>query len=876
MAVLRILFLSASFPPASTRSDFHSLLPLSCNILVSTGDSVMERFAYLPVATVLDQLTTALGRGHAVLSGPTGSGKTTLVPLALLTTAAFSSGRIIMLEPRRIAARAAAVRMSAMLGEHVGTTIGYRTRDESRVSAATRIEVVTEGILIRKLQRDPELSNCSLIIFDEFHERSLQADLGLALCLDLCQLRDDLRLLVMSATLETTAICKLLGNAPHVSATGMSYPVSISHLPALNEQAPIAQQMVRGILHAWQHTTGDILAFLPGAGEIRHCRQLLEEALSEPLILPLYGNLSHQEQDRIFERGNERRRIILATPIAETSITIEGISCVVDSGYYRRPVHDHASGLSRLATFRISRASAAQRAGRAGRLGPGQCFRLWSKEVDYSLLEHTPPEIISGDISSLVLELALWGVTDPHQLDWLDPPRETAWQKTVQLLQGLNLLDQQQRITQLGRDVASLPVHPRLGVLLVKGAELNLTWTACLVAAVLTDRDIFTGYSRSADIEERVQTLARFADKPASLPPHADRALCSRMLKYARQWLHLLSTSTEQKPATADLGNLLAFGFPDRVAMLRADSNYRYQLASGSGVELPPADPLSGSTFLVVSQVDIRKGDGRIFLAAPISLDDIRDFHKHLLEERELILWHDKEKRVKASLNSSLGKIILHSKPLIKPDETLVAAAFLDGVRQGGAEQLPWTREAREFQARICALNFWQPGKWLDVADEPLMTDMSWLAGYCQQMRSIEQLRGLNLTTILRSLLSWEQQVQLDKLAPSHIQVPSGSRIRLEYSTGKQPVLAVRLQELFGLIDTPRVCNDQVPVVLHLLSPARRPMQVTSDLRSFWVNTYPEVRKELAGRYPKHYWPENPLTAEATTKTKKQTGSKRG
>lgn len=837
-------------------------------------DSVVQRFAHLPVTAVLDKLTTALTMGHAVLSAPTGSGKTTLAPLALLDIPAFSGTKSIMLEPRRIAARAAATRMSAMLGEDTGGTVGYRTRLESKVSAATRLEIVTEGILIRKLQQDPELTGCNLVIFDEFHERSLQADLGLALCLDLCELRDDLRLLVMSATLETATICRLLGDAPHISGSGRSYPVSVSHLPPADRHSSIVRQMVRGVMHAWQHTNGDILAFLPGAGEIHRCRQLLAEKLSEPMILPLYGNLGHTEQDRVFQRQEQQRRIILATPIAETSITIEGISCVVDSGYFRRPVYDHASGLSRLTTFRISKASAAQRAGRAGRLGPGHCFRLWSKEAEYGLLEHTPPEIINADLSSLVLELALWGVMDPAQLRWLDPPRTSSWARAVQLLKRLNLLDDQARITGLGKNVASLPIHPRLGVMLIEGAALGLAWTSCLLAAVLAERDIFTGYRQSADIEERLRVLAQFADRPTGLPPHADRPLCSRLLRYARQWLRLLSSPKEQRLAFEDIGNLLAFGYPDRVAMLRADTTYRYQLAGGSGAELPPADSLSGSTLLVTPQIDGRQGDGRIFMAAPLTESDLCQFHPHLLHKAENIAWDKTKKRVTASEDLCLGKIILHSKPLPKPDETRIAAVFLAGVQQHGAEQLPWSRKARELQARICSLHYWQPGEWPDFSDTALLADLEWLAPYCHQMRSLEQLHALELKTILLSRLNWEQQQQLAQLAPTHLQVPSGSRIRLEYSPGEPPVLAVRLQELFGLTDTPRVCNEKIPVVLHLLSPARRPMQITSDLHSFWRNTYPEIRKELAGRYPKHYWPLDPLEAEATTKTKKQLHSK--
>jgi ATP-dependent helicase HrpB len=842
-------------------------------------ETAIRQFSYLPVSVVLDQLTAALKKGHAVLSAPTGSGKTTLAPLALLCSHQSHNQKIIVLEPRRIAARAAAMRMSQMLHEEVGNTVGYRTRFDSRISTSTRIEVVTEGILIRKLQQDPELADTNLIIFDEFHERSLQADLGLALSLDLCELRDDLRLLVMSATLATEGICKLLSNAPLITATGKSYPVEISYLPPQRPDSPIPRQMCHGIVHAWHQTSGDILAFFPGAGEILNCSQmLLQEQLNDTIILPLYGNLSYQEQDRVFSAAHAgQRRIILATPIAETSLTIEGISCVVDSGYFRKPIHDHASGLSRLTLSRISCASAEQRTGRAGRLGPGKCYRLWSKEVEYSMLPHTPPEISNADLSSLVLELALWGVTDPEQLRWLDTPRASSWENATSLLQQLGLLDKQNHITHAGRQVAALPLHPRLGVILLHGNQRGFSTTACLLAAILAERDIFKRTEQSTDIEERVRVLADLrSSSAANVPAHVDRQLCRKLLEQAAQWQRILAVSKEkhQKPEKKihlkELGNLLAYGYPDRIAMLRAGTSYRYQLANGRGAELPPADILSGTPLMVVPQVDARQGNGRIFMAAPISESELQTHHPQLVHERENIFWDEANRRVQAVAELVLGELTLRSKPLKNPNNEKVCAVFMLGIQRSGIEHLPWNRDARELQTRICSLAFWQPGKWPDLSDNTLLEDLDWLQPYCQQMTSLDRLKSLDLKTILLSRLSWEQQVQLEKLAPSHIQVPSGSRIRLSYTPGESPVLAVRLQELFGLTDTPTVCNGSVTILLHLLSPARRPMQVTRDLKSFWRNTYPEVRKELAGRYPKHYWPENPLEAEATSKTKKR------
>ncbi|WP_136808609.1 ATP-dependent helicase HrpB [Desulfosediminicola flagellatus] len=840
-------------------------------------DSIIRQFSQLPVTTTLDQLMSALSCGHAVLNAPTGSGKTTLVPLVILERVKLRGLKIIMLEPRRIAARAAAVRMSSMLGENVGTTVGYRTRFESRISQKTRIEVVTEGILIRKLQHDPELSDTALVIFDEFHERNLQADLGLALCLDLCELRDDLRLLVMSATLDSERISEILGDAPAISSKGKSHNVEISYLPSLNSNSSITNQMLNGVRKAWQNTSGDILAFLPGAGEIRRCQKLIEDEINDALILPLYGNLSHTEQDRIFQTHKQKRRIILATPIAETSLTIEGISCVVDSGYFRHPVYDQRSGLTRLATSRISQASAQQRTGRAGRLGPGHCYRLWSKEVDHSLLAHTPPEILQADLSDLVLELALWGITDPEQLSWIDTPRESAWEKAVKLLTRLDLLDKRKRISQAGKIVAALPVHPRLGVILHKGVECGHSWTACLLAAVLTERDIFRGDSGRADIEARVRILADLdTNRTKNVGSHVDIKLCQRLLRQAGEWFSKLPAKDNRKSvAFAELGNLLAFGFPDRIGMLRAGTTYSYKLANGRGAELSPGDILSGTRFIVAPQVDARKGDGKIFMAAEITEQDIITHHNHLLTKLERVFWDENTNRVNASKDVCLEKLTLSSKPLKRPDTTKVAAAFLNGIQLNGLSILPWTKDARDLQARLDFLHHRQPESWPDVSDNTLSNNLDWLAPYCLNMSKIGHLQDLNMKSVLLSLLSWEKQVQLDTLAPTHIPVPSGSRIRITYNGDEPPILAVRLQELFGQIDTPRICNEKIPVLLHLLSPARRPMQITSDLHSFWVNTYPEVRKELAGRYPKHYWPENPLEAEATSKTKKHTRSKK-
>lgn len=829
-----------------------------------------DSFLQLPVQPLLPRIGDALQEGHVILCTPTGSGKTTCVPLELRNLELLAGRKILMLEPRRIAARAAAVRMSTLLGEQVGRTVGYRTRFESKVSRETTVEVVTEGILIRQLQNDPGLSNVGLVIFDEFHERSLQADLGLALCLDLCQLREDLRILIMSATIDSGALSKLLGGGTCIEGEGRSFPVTISHLPPLKSETSVVNQVIRGVHHAWENVEGDILAFLPGAAEIRRSQLLLAEQLPEALILALFGNLSFHEQDKVFKRSSNQRRVILATPIAETSITIENISCVVDSGYFRRPLFDSSSGLSRLATQRISRASADQRAGRAGRLAPGTCFRLWNKATDHGLLDFTPPEILNADLAPLVLELALWGVTDPGQLAWLDTPRASTWSSAVRLLQRLNLLGEKGQITSLGRRVAELPVHPRLGCMLLAGDQLGFLWTACLLAACLVDRDPCRGKNNSSDISDRVQLLQDFKQLSGPKQKGGDGDLCLRLLKLASQWYRSIGGTQAQKVHYEELGNLLTYAYPDRIAMQRKSSRHRYMLATGSGAELFPGDLLTGSKMLVVPQVDARQGDGRIFLAAALNLSELQEHHSQLLRHVDNIEWEEASEKVVATTDCMIGSIVVKRKPLadIKPEQ--LTEAFIQGIREKGVNYLPWSREAREFQHRIGFLASWQPGKWPEIDDVALFTDFDWLRPYLFGLRKLSHLKQLDLKKIFLALLPWGQRVQLDQLVPTHLSVPSGSKIRLQYTPGDAPVMPVRIQEIFGLECTPKICQDKVAVTLQLLSPARRPIQITSDLQSFWKNTYPEVKKELAGRYPKHYWPDDPLQAVATSRPKKR------
>ena len=821
----------------------------------------------LPILPVLPQVRAALHSGPAILSAQTGSGKTTLVPLALLEEGWLSGRKIIMLEPRRIAARAAAARMSELIGEPLGGTVGYRIRFDNKVSSRTRIEVVTEGILTRRLQSDPELAGVGLVIFDEFHERSLQADLGLTLCLDLCELRDDLRLLVMSATLDTEPLSRLMNGAPIIRGEGESYPVEVHYLPPPSSKTPIVQGMERGIEHAWQAEQGDILAFLPGAGEIRATEETLAGRFAATDILPLYGELSHAQQDRVLRPSDRRnRRIILATPIAETSITIEGIGCVVDSGLARRPRFNPATGLDRLETVRISQASAEQRRGRAGRLGPGHCYRLWGRETQQGLLPFTPPEIVNSDLTSLVLDLALWGVSEPDQSRWLDPPRAGAWNSARDLLRSMGALDTQGRITTTGRKLASLPIHPRLGAMLLAAVKLQIGATSCMLAALLSERDIFKGRNRSIDLRDRLQALVNLRDHHDGA---VDPIIRSKILQQIGQWRKLLRIDSAEPIKEAACGTLLTFAYPDRLAVLRKGSRAHYQLVSGKGALLADGDPLAGSPFLVAAHLDAGRQDARIFLAAPVDENDLHLHHPELFTTQERIWWDPPSGRVQAVAERLLGRIALSQIPLAHPDPEQVLSSFLAGIREIGLEKLPWNHESRQVQARIGSLRIWQGKGWPDVSDSALLADLAWLAPFCLRITSPAELRHLDMKTILKSLFSRQQLLELEKAAPTHITAPSGSRIQLVYEPGQQPVLAVRLQEMFGQHVTPTVCHGRIKVTLHLLSPSRRPIQMTSDLESFWLTTYGEVKKELAGRYPKHYWPDDPHQAQATARTKK-------
>ncbi len=833
----------------------------------------------LPIEPLLPELLAALEEHPSVvLEAPPGAGKTTRVPLALLDVEWLAGKSIVMLESRRLAARNAALYMASELGEGAGERVGYRVRFDSKVGKNTRIEVVTEGILTRRLQHDPELNGVGLVIFDEFHERNLHSDLALALCLDAQQgLREDLKLLVMSATLDGDRVARLL-DAPLLRSKGRSYPVEHHYLPR-EPQGRIPEVAASAVVRAVKEESGDILLFLPGAGEIRRTLDLLrqEPTCSGIDLYPLYGDLPHSEQERAINPSPAgRRKVVLTTNIAETSLTIEGVQVVIDLGWQRVPRFEPRSGLTRLETVRVSRASATQRAGRAGRLEPGVCYHLWTETTETGLVPYNNPEIIEADLAPLALELAQWGVADATSLRWLDAPPAAALNQAQQLLQQLGALDENLRITVDGKAMARLPLHPRLAHMLVRADSMGQGALACDIAAVISERDILRNIKGEGqcDFPLRVTALRAYRDKGAggARGYGADVGACRPVEQAAKQWRRLLKIQAENSVvADENVGTLLALAYPDRIARKRGEEGKRYLLANGRGAALF-RDCVAGSEFIVVAALDAgTKGEGRIFSAAPITLPQLEHQFAEQLAWREEVVWDERTQTVLARRVRGLGALILEESKLNAIDGDAITTAMLQGIRQMGLESLPWDESSRQLQARVCSLHQWLPDDdWPDLSDETLLQTLDeWLTPWLNNISRRDHLKRLDLSAALKALLGWERQQQLDSLAPTHLTVPSGSRKKLHYSTdGTPPVLAVKLQELFGLAETPSLARGKQPVMLHLLSPAQRPIQVTQDLNSFWHNTYPEVKKELKGRYPKHPWPDDPCSAQASARAK--------
>lgn len=833
---------------------------------------------HLPVFNVIEDIRSALSlNSRLILQAPPGAGKTTAVPLALLDEPWLNNKQIIMLEPRRIAARSAATRMADLLGEKVGMQVGYQIRSEKKTSAQTRILVVTEGILTRMLQRDPSLENVALIIFDEFHERHLHSDISLAFALQSQEfLRDDLKILVMSATLDTASLQTLLNNPPLITSEGRSYPISIEHLPPNSspiEPKKIVYAIMNLLPNIIEQDKGSILVFLPGAREIKELETSLREYCKgmDIDVAPLYGELSKEAQQRAIE-PSKKRKIVLATNIAETSLTIDGISIVVDSGLEKVLTFDPRSGMERLITQKISRASAEQRAGRAGRLEAGKCYRLWSAAAHHSLAQHKEPEIRLCDLTPLALELSAWGDSD---LSWITPPPENALMHGASLLYSLGATDDKGVITLHGKEMLKLGIHPRLAHMILIGRSLGYESEAILLASLLSERDLFARTAvRTSDMRERFWSLcdAMIGKAVSSVISDNSKVILSTANDLSKR-LNAMNQLSEDFPVEM-IAILLSIAYPDRIARLRVPKGEKYLLSNGKEVRLRREDELFGSEWLVVTQSDGDSTCAEIYQCAPLDLDILERYAPELFTTDESITWNSDSRRVEARKVHRLDAIVIESYPIDNPDPTRLKQTLLEGIRLHGLDALLWSERSISLRHRLQALHHHAPeSSFGDFSDETLMGSLEvWLLPYLTSQSSLRECESIDLHEVLLSQLSWEQCQRLDLLLPTHFIAPTGSSIPLDYSDPEGIVLAVRIQEVFGLDTHPSVLDGTISLLVHLLSPARRPIQVTRDLPGFWNGSYSDVKKDLKGRYPKHYWPDDPRNAEATSRTKKYMG----
>ncbi len=817
----------------------------------------------LPIVDVFDEAKQQLSENNTViLHAPPGAGKSTLLPLALLELPFLKGKKMLILEPRRLAAKSIARRMSSLLEESLGNTVGYRIRFETRVSEKTRIEVLTEGILTRMLQNDQELENVGLIVFDEFHERSIHSDAALALCREAQSvLRPDLRILIMSATLNVPQLSNLL-NAPVISSEGRQYPVEIVYTGE-SDHTLIPEMVSQTIIKAAKENDGDILAFFPGQGEIRRSEEILRGSLKGFQIHPLYGQLPFkQQQAAIWPTQDGKRKVVLATSIAETSLTIEGVKTVVDAGFGRSSRFDPRSGLSALHTHRISKDIADQRAGRAGRLEAGKCFRMWSSATHERLSEHRTPEIMEADLASLVLDLALWGISDVNQLTWLTPPPTGKLKQASDILHELGALEKA-RITEHGKKMHRIPCHPRLAHLLLVAEEQELLGLATDLASVLEERDPLP-QNTGIDINLRIEALKKHRSE------NRQNGAFGRIEKVASSYRKLFNiAASDEAVDDFETGYLLAQAYPERIASARPGNNAQFQLANGKLAIAGHRDDLAHEAWLAVAHLDARDGMGKIFLASPLNPQDLAP----LVKEVEVVKWDTDDGGLIASKDSRIGNIVLQSKPLPEPDESRRSEAIFGAVREEGEHLLNISPEVKQLQNRVLSLKKWNPlDNWPDLSlPSLLITVEEWLTPYINQIKKPEDFRKLDLIDLLKHFLPFEKQAELSDKAPEKIEVPSGSNIKIEYfEDGAPPVLAARLQELFGMGETPKVNGGKTDLLMHLLSPGFKPVQITSDLKNFWDNTYFEVRKELKRRYPKHEWPDDPWNAEAVRGVKRR------
>ena len=815
--------------------------------------------APLPIDSVLPDIRAALARApNLVLQAAPGAGKTTRVPLALLDADWLGGRKIVVLEPRRLAARAAARFMAASRGEAVGETVGYRVRLDSKVGPRTRIELMTDGLFLRRLQADPGLDGIGAVLFDEVHERSLEVDLALALCLEAQgALRPELRLVAMSATLEGEALARLM-KAQTIASEGRAFPVETRWLGRPEPRTFIEDAVAAAIRRALGERAGDVLVFLPGAGEIRRTAQRLELRPLPPgtHIAPLYGDLDLAAQDAAIRPSPPgERKIVLATSIAETSLTIEGVRVVIDSGLARVPRFEPASGMTRLETVRVSRAAAEQRKGRAGRVAPGLCYRLWSEAEHKSLAQYPTPEIREADLAPLALELAVWGARDAASLAWLDPPPAQALAQARALLERLGALDAAGAVTAHGRAMAAFGAHPRLAHMMLAGKAMGAGALACDLAALIEERDPARDL-KSIDIRLRLGLLRERG--------------AERIRRIAEMWRRQLRAG-EGGVRDEAAGRLLALAYPDRVAQRRGEARGSFRLANGRGAWCDEADPLAAAPFLAVADLDGDKQDARIFRAAPLARADLDALFAARIRTEERVEWDARDDAVKARRRTTLDALVLSEAPLASPDSAAVGAAALDGIRALGLADLPWSDEAETLRARIALLRRVEGAEagWPDVSDGALTAALAdWLGPFLAGIARRADFARIPLARALEAMLDWKLKQRLEREAPADIAVPSGRRARIDYVSGPEPILAVRIQEMFGTTATPAIAGGRVPLLLHLLSPAQRPIQVTRDLVSFWRRGYPEARGDLRGRYPRHYWPDDPFTAQPTSRVR--------
>ena len=828
-----------------------------------------ELISNLPALSIADEVNRRLREGSKlVITAPPGAGKSTLLPLTILQE---TEGKILMLEPRRLAARTVAERMAEILGERVGETVGYRIRFENKVSAKTRIEVLTEGILTRMLVSDPMLEGVSVVIFDEFHERSMASDLALALAREAQEVvRPDLRIILMSATIDAQAICENL-QAPLIESEGRMFPVDIRRQEREEESTMpdvVARDVARTILQAHREEEGDILAFLPGQAEIMRCQDLLGKHLEHTHIYPLYGLLSAEEQHRAIEPSpTGERKIVLATNIAETSLTIEGVRIVVDSGLQRTMVYDQKTELSHLETVPISLDMANQRTGRAGRVTDGICYRLWSNVSEHRMAECRLPELVDADLSSLVLDVAAWGEPDPSRLPWLTPPPSDHLKRAIQLLRLLGAIDQQGKITSMGQQMAGMACHPRIARMLLQAQTDEEKALAADIAALMEEKDPMASNKgddmANTDINLRITMLREARRK------HQEGHL-SRLLHISEEYCRSIHAKEDNTcPDPEQTGKLLALAYPERVACA-IDRSGNYRMANGTHVKVSLSDEVSSHTWIAIASLNA--ASGRLFLASPIAKKDLLT----MAQKMNRLSWDNKNGTLVSQEEQRIGVLVVDSKPLQPSREELVQALCI-AAQDYGESMLDFNDKVQQLQNRVALVHTWHPELELPELDTTavLKRTTDWLPFYLENngriRTNVSELKHINVAEAMWSLLSYEQQLAVEELAPSHIVVPTGSRIRIDYRQGAEvPILSVRLQECFGMTDTPRVNRGMIPVLMELLSPGFKPVQLTKDLKSFWSGTYFEVRKELKRRYPKHYWPDNPLEADPTRGLKRK------